>query len=48
MHHLILFAAMFFSAASFAQLTKEVGSFNELKVYDGLSVTLISSTENKD
>lgn len=38
---------MFFSAASFAQLTKEVGSFNELKVYDGLSVTLISSTENK-
>jgi hypothetical protein len=32
---------------TFAQVTKDLGEFSDIKVYDRLTVTLISSTENK-
>jgi hypothetical protein len=42
---LVLF--VFVVQATFAQVTKDLGDFNTVKVYDRLTVTLIESTENK-
>jgi hypothetical protein len=42
---LVLF--VFAVQATFAQVTKDLGDFNTVKVYDRLTVTLIESTENK-
>ncbi len=36
-----------FSAVAQNQVTKEIGDFDEIKVYDGISVKLIKSEENK-
>ena len=42
---LVVFAIV--SQATFAQVSKTLGDFNALKVYDKLTVKLIASTENK-
>ncbi|MEZ4874527.1 MAG: head GIN domain-containing protein [Flavobacteriaceae bacterium] len=49
MKHTLIFLFAFISAQLYAQeiITKEVGDFNELKVYDLIVVTLIQSQENK-
>ena len=36
-----------FMQLSFAQLSKDVGSFSKVKVFNGISVELISGTENR-
>lgn len=47
MKKVFLVAIAIVSQATFAQVTKTLGDFNALKVYDKLTVKLISSTENK-
>ena len=47
MKKVFLVAIAIVSQATFAQVTKTLGDFNALKVYDKLKVKLISSTENK-
>lgn len=39
--------AILFVQASFGQVSKDLGEFNEVKVFDQLSVELIQSSENK-
>ncbi|MFL9830069.1 head GIN domain-containing protein [Flavobacterium sp. ST-87] len=47
MRKLFIAALVILSQAGFAQLTKTLGDFSSLKVYDKLTVKLIASTENK-
>lgn len=47
MKKLIIGAAILFVQMSFGQVTKELGDFDTVKVYDKLSVTLVPSSENK-
>lgn len=47
MKKVFLVAIAIVSQATFAQVTKKLGEFNSLKVFDKLTVKLISSTENK-
>ncbi|SEN69676.1 Putative auto-transporter adhesin, head GIN domain [Flavobacterium sp. CF108] len=47
MKKLIIGAAILFVQMSFGQVTKELGDFDTVKVYDKLSVKLIPSSENK-
>lgn len=47
MRKIILVAIAIVSQATFAQVTKTLGDFSSLKVYDKLTVKLIASTENK-
>lgn len=47
MRKLFLVAIAIVSQATFAQVTKKLGDFNTLKVFDKLSVKLIASNENK-
>lgn len=42
-----LLAILFIAQISFAQVTKNLGDFDELKVFDRINVELIPSTENK-
>jgi hypothetical protein len=42
---LVLFALV--TQITFAQVTKDLGEFSDIKVYDRLTVNLISSTDNK-
>ena len=47
MKKLIIGAAILFIQMSFGQVTKELGDFDTVKVYDKLSVKLVPSSENK-
>ena len=47
MRKIFIVALVIVSQVSFAQVTKKLGDFSSLKVYDKLTVKLISSTENK-
>ncbi|WP_343696157.1 head GIN domain-containing protein [Flavobacterium sp.] len=47
MKKLIIGAVILFAQMSFGQVTKELGDFDTVKVYDKLSVKLIQSSENK-
>lgn len=47
MKKVLIVALAVVSQVTFAQVTKKLGDFSELKVYDKLSVDLIESTENK-
>ncbi|WP_163409432.1 head GIN domain-containing protein [Flavobacterium ajazii] len=47
MKKLIIGAVILFVQMSFGQVTKELGDFDTVKVYDKLSVKLIPSSENK-
>jgi hypothetical protein len=47
MKKLIIGAAILFVQMSFGQVTKEVGDFDTVKVFDKLSVKLVQSSENK-
>ena len=47
MKKLILGAAILLVQMSFGQVTKELGDFDTVKVYDKLSVKLVQSSENK-
>ncbi|KOP37341.1 DUF2807 domain-containing protein [Flavobacterium sp. WLB] len=47
MKKLIIGAAILFVQMSFSQVTKELGDFDTVKVYDKLSVKLVPSSENK-
>lgn len=47
MKKLIIGAAILVAQMSFAQVTKELGDFDTVKVYDKLSVKLVPSSENK-
>lgn len=47
MRKLFLVAIAIVSQATFGQVTKTLGDFNAVKVFDKLTVKLISSTENK-
>jgi hypothetical protein len=47
MKKVFLVAIAIVSQATFAQVTKKLGDFNAVKVFDKLSVKLIASTENK-
>ncbi|OYX82837.1 MAG: chaperonin [Flavobacteriales bacterium 32-34-25] len=47
MKKVFLVAIAIVSQATFAQVTKTLGDFNAVKVFDKLTVKLISSTENK-
>ena len=47
MKRIILVGFVFFAQFTFAQTTIELKDFDDVKVFDKLSVTLISSTENK-
>lgn len=47
MKKLIIGAAILFVQMSFGQVTKELGDFDTVKVYDKLSVKLVPSSENK-
>ena len=47
MKKVLILALAFAAQTSFAQVTKNLGDFNNLKVFDKLNVKLISSTENK-
>ena len=47
MKKLIIGAAILFVQMSFGQVTKELGDFDTVKVYDKLSVKLVQSSENK-
>ncbi|MES2240833.1 MAG: head GIN domain-containing protein [Bacteroidota bacterium] len=47
MKKVFLVAIAIVSQVSFAQVTKKLGDFNAVKVFDKLSVKLIASTENK-
>lgn len=47
MKKLIIGAAILVAQMSFAQVTKNLGDFDTVKVYDKLSVKLVQSSENK-
>ncbi len=47
MRELIAYGLIFFSTIASAQTTKKLGDFDELKVFDRISVTLIASNENR-
>ena len=47
MKKLVIGAAILFVQMSFGQVTKELGEFDTVKVYDKLSVKLVQSSENK-
>lgn len=47
MKKLIIGAAILFVQISFSQVTKTLGDFDTVKVYDKLSVKLVPSSENK-
>ncbi|MEM7085913.1 MAG: head GIN domain-containing protein [Bacteroidota bacterium] len=49
MKNIVTICLVFFSITAFAQrsVTRDVGDFNELKVYDLIEVNLIQSDENK-
>lgn len=47
MKKLIIGAAILFVQMSFGQVTKELGDFDSVKVFDKLSVKLVQSSENK-
>jgi hypothetical protein len=47
MKKISLIAALVLAQLSFAQITKNPGDFNELKVYDRINTELIPSNENK-
>lgn len=47
MKKILLIFAISISSLGFSQITKDVGSFNKVSVYDRISVELIPSTENK-
>jgi hypothetical protein len=47
MKKVIVFLFVVFSQISIAQVTKSIGDFDEVKVFDRLNVTLIPATENK-
>lgn len=47
MKKIIVIAAVLLFQVGFAQVTKNVGDFNSLKVFDKLGVKLIPSTENR-
>lgn len=47
MKKVIVVVLAFMAQTTFAQVTKNLGDFNEIKVYDKLNIVLISSTENK-
>ncbi len=47
MRKLIIGAVILFVQMSFGQVTKELGDFDSVKVYDKLSVKLVQSSENK-
>jgi hypothetical protein len=47
MKKLVLVIIAFVAQTSFAQVTKDLGEFSDIKVFDRLNVNLISSDENK-
>jgi hypothetical protein len=47
MKKIAIIVAVLLSQATFSQVTKNVGDFNSVKVFDKLNVKLIQSTENK-
>jgi hypothetical protein len=47
MKKLLIGAAILFVQMSFGQVTKDVGDFDTVKVFDKLSVKLVQSSENK-
>jgi hypothetical protein len=47
MKKIMILALAFVTQVTFAQVTKNLGDFDEIKVYDKLNVKLISSSENK-
>ena len=47
MRKIFLVAIAIVSQATFAQVTKTLGDFSTLKVYDKLTVKLIAANENK-
>jgi hypothetical protein len=47
MKKVLLVLLALFAQTTFAQVNKDLGEFSDVKVYDRLTVTLISSTENK-
>lgn len=47
MKKLLIIAFVIFAQMSFGQVTKNLGDFSDIKVFDKLKVTLISSSENK-
>lgn len=47
MKKLIIGAAILFVQMSFGQVTKDLGDFDSVKVFDKLSVKLVQSSENK-
>ena len=47
MKKLIIAAAIVFAQLSFSQVTKELGDFDSVKVFDKLYVKLVPSSENK-
>ena len=47
MKKLVLGVAMLVAQMSFAQVTKDLGEFDSVKVYDKLNVKLVESAENK-
>ncbi|UQD55579.1 head GIN domain-containing protein [Flavobacterium sp. K5-23] len=47
MKKIMILALAFVTQVTFAQVTKNIGDFNQVKVYDKLNVKLISSSENK-
>tara|TARA_R110002050_G_scaffold268491_1_gene410600 strand:- start:250 stop:924 length:675 start_codon:yes stop_codon:yes gene_type:complete len=47
MKNVLLFAFLLVSAVVFSQQTTQIGDFNELKVYDLITVKLVPADENK-
>ncbi|MBF7092765.1 DUF2807 domain-containing protein [Flavobacterium sp. ALJ2] len=47
MKKLLIGVAILFIQVSFSQVTKNLGDFDKVKVFDKLSITLIHSSENK-
>jgi hypothetical protein len=47
MKQIMILVLAFVTQVTLAQITKNLGDFNEIKVYDKLNVKLISSSENK-
>lgn len=47
MKKIFVFAFVFFLQITFAQVTRDLGDFNSVKVFDKLNVKLVSSSENK-
>src|SRR3954465_1589002 len=47
MKKLLIGAAILVAQMSFAQVTKDLGDFDSVKVFDKLSVKLVQSSENK-